>query len=45
MALESTEDEDTTAINICLDIWDKLLNSQVLSASNASEKIGGGLLN
>jgi len=42
---EATEDEDTTAINICLDIWDKLLNSQVLSASNASEKIGGGLLN
>lgn len=42
---EATEDEDTGAINICLDIWDKLLHSNLYSAINASKKLDKGLLN
>lgn len=41
---EATEDEDRTAINICLDIWDKLLRSEIYSATNATKQLENGLL-
>lgn len=41
---ESTEDEDTSGINICLDIWDKLLYSEFYSAISASKELETGLL-
>jgi len=41
---EATEDEDTSAINICLDIWDKLLHSDLYSAISASKELEKGLL-
>ncbi len=41
---EATEDEDGCAINICLDIWDKLLKSEIYSAINASKELEKGLL-
>jgi len=41
---EATDDENNDAVNICLDIWDKLLRSEVYSAINASKELEGGLL-
>lgn len=41
---EATEDEDPTAINICLDIWDKLLRSEIYSTINLSPELEKGLL-
>lgn len=41
---EATEDEDSSAINICLDIWDKLLRSEIYSATNATKQLENGLL-
>ena len=41
---EATEDEDSNAINVCLDIWDKLLSSEIYSAINASKELDKGLL-
>ena len=41
---EATEDDDVKAINICLDIWDKLLSSDLYSTINASKKLENGLL-
>ncbi len=41
---EATEDEDGCAISICLDIWDKLLRSEIYSAINASKELEKGLL-
>lgn len=36
---EATDDENNDAINICLNIWDKLLRSEVYSAINASKEL------
>ena len=41
---EATEDEDSNAITICLDIWDKLLHSEIYSAINVSKELEKGLL-
>ncbi len=41
---EATEDENNDAINVCLDIWDKLLCSEIYSAINASKELDKGLL-
>jgi vacuolar-type H+-ATPase catalytic subunit A/Vma1 len=41
---EATDDENNDAVNTCLDIWDKLLCSEVYSAINASKESEGGLL-
>jgi len=41
---EATDDENNDAVNTCLDIWDKLLRSEVYSAINASKELEGGLL-
>ena len=41
---EATEDMDKEAINTCLDIWDKLLQSDIYSAMIAIDKLDGGLL-
>lgn len=41
---EATEDEDHEAINTCLDIWDRLLQSEMYSAINAINKLDGSLL-
>ena len=41
---EATDDENNAAVNTCLDIWDKLLRSEVYSAINASKELEGGLL-
>ena len=41
---EATEDMDKEAINICLDIWDKLLQSDIYSAMEAIDRLDGGLL-
>ena len=41
---EATEDMDKEAINTCLDIWDKLLQSDIYSAMEAIDKLDGGLL-
>ena len=41
---EASEDEDETAINTCLDIWDKLLQSELFSAINAAKELDKGLL-
>lgn len=41
---EATEDMDKEAINTCLDIWDKLLKSDIYSAMIAIDKLDGGLL-
>jgi len=41
---EATDDENNDVINTCLDIWDKLLRSEVYSAINASKELEGGLL-
>jgi hypothetical protein len=38
------DDENNDAVNTCLDIWDKLLRSEVYSAINASKELEGGLL-
>lgn len=42
---EATEDEDKYAINTCLDIWDKLLESEVFNAISAVNELEKGLLN
>ena len=42
---EATEDMDKEAINTCLDIWDKLLQSDIYSAMIAIDKLDGSLLN
>ncbi|MGV2874019.1 hypothetical protein [Colwellia sp. E150_009] len=42
---EASEDEDKAAINTCLDIWDKLLQSEIYSAINAVNELDKGLLN
>lgn len=42
---EATEDMDKEAINTCLDIWDKLLQSDIYSAMIAIDILDGGLLN
>lgn len=41
---EATEDMDKEAINTCLDIWDKLLQSDIYSAMIAIDQLDGGLL-
>ncbi len=41
---EATEDEDKSAIETCLSIWDILLESEVFSAVNAIHEIDKGLL-
>lgn len=41
---EASEDEDETAINTCLDIWDKLLQSEIFSAINAAKELDKRLL-
>ncbi|AZS51040.1 hypothetical protein DM558_09750 [Entomomonas moraniae] len=41
---EATEDMDKEAINTCLDIWDKLLQSDMYSAINAINKLDDSLL-
>lgn len=41
---EATEDEDKGAINTCLDIWDKLLESEVFNAISAVNELEKGLL-
>lgn len=41
---EATEDMDKEAINTCLDIWDKLLQSDIYSAMEAIDRLDGGLL-
>lgn len=41
---EATEDQDKEAINICLDIWDALLKSEMYSAISAINKLDGSLL-
>ncbi|MCF7512728.1 hypothetical protein L3V43_00070 [Pseudoalteromonas sp. L23] len=41
---EATEDEDKAAVNICLDIWDRLLESDVFDAISAVKKLDKGLL-
>lgn len=41
---EATEGEDSYAITICLDIWDKLLRSEVYSVINTSRALEKGLL-
>lgn len=41
---EATEDEDKSAVEICLSIWDILLESEVFSAINAINEIDKGLL-
>ena len=41
---EATEDMDKEAINTCLDIWDKLLQSDIYSAMEAIDKLDGSLL-
>lgn len=42
---EAVEDENSTAINTCLDIWDTLLKSDIYSAKNAMDQLNTGLLN
>ena len=42
---EAVEDENGTAINTCLDIWDTLLKSDIYSAKNAMDQLNTGLLN
>ncbi|MEQ5758841.1 hypothetical protein ABN351_05030 [Proteus mirabilis] len=41
---EATEDQDKEALNICLDIWDTLLQSEMYSAIGAINILDGGLL-
>lgn len=41
---EATEDQDKEALNICLDIWDTLLQSEMYSVINAINTLDGGLL-
>lgn len=41
---EATEDMDKEAINTCLDIWDKLLQSDIYSAMIAIDKLDDSLL-
>lgn len=41
---QTVENEDSEGINLCLDMWDKLLNSNVYSAVRATKKLENGLL-
>lgn len=41
---EAADDEDDSAINQCLDIWDYLLSAQIYSAIDATKKIDNGML-
>ena len=41
---QATEDEDQEGINLCLDIWDKLLYSNIYSATTATRGLDKGLL-
>ena len=42
---EAVEDENGTAINTCLDIWDKLLKSDSFFTKDAIDQLNTGLLN
>ena len=42
---EAVEDENGTAINTCLDIWDKLLKSDFFFTKDAIDQLNTGLLN
>ena len=42
---EAVEDENSTAINTYLDIWDSLLKSDILSVNSAMDQFNTGLLN
>lgn len=41
---EATEEEDDETLNTCLDIWDELFKSDVLSAISITDKLNKGLL-
>ncbi|RYY78765.1 MAG: AAA family ATPase [Moraxellaceae bacterium] len=41
---EAAEDEDKSTLNICLDIWDQLLQSDLYSAVRATRELENGLL-
>ncbi|WP_438863953.1 hypothetical protein [Neptunicella sp.] len=41
---EATEEEDKSTINVCLDIWDRILSSEVYAAINAVNELDKGLL-
>ena len=42
---EATDDEDSDAINQCLDMWDKLLSSELNAISSVSDNLERGILN
>ena len=42
---EATDDEDSETVNQCLDMWDKLLSSDLNAISSVSDNLERGILN